>query len=272
MRRVLYNGCLLVCTIIFILTGGLLIRGFLHGKDEDAKKEEWIQTAGGSELPEADDVQTAESFPAAAFQEQGSDIYLLRHVDFMALRQRNPEVIAWIFIPDTPIDYPVLHHNSDVNWYLKHNADNQPDIEGAIFLPPEIELPDTHLILHGHNMRSGRMFGSLKKYKDGTYGKSHPYIYLYTPYHTFRAAVFASYTSRAGDDTFQYEHLLQTKDYSEWLEKLTARSDYPWDITPDASARCLTLSTCAGDGDPTGRYTIHAAILTQRNRQTADSH
>lgn len=98
-------------------------------------------------------------------------------VDLKELQKINPDIVGWIKIPDTPIDYPLLLPDNN-QYYLKHTYDNIYSDFGSIFIDCYTTMDDQNTIIYGHNTRNDSMFGSLKKYKDDDYLESHPYVYL----------------------------------------------------------------------------------------------
>ena len=103
------------------------------------------------------------------------------HIDFDALKKINPDAAAWLFLPDSPIDYPIMRAD-DYSWYLNHLADGTRNANGALFLDyncPQ-DFSGALSVIYGHNMKSDKMFGSLDEYKKQPYYEEHPYMYLYT--------------------------------------------------------------------------------------------
>ena len=103
-------------------------------------------------------------------------------VDFEALKKINPEIIAWIRIPDTKIDYPVVQ-GTDNEFYLKHTFKKTEHVAGSIFLDKDNspDFSNRKSILYGHNMKDGSMFQGLHKYENEQYLETHNKVYLYLP-------------------------------------------------------------------------------------------
>ena len=103
-------------------------------------------------------------------------------VDFEALKKINPEIIAWIRIPDTRIDYPVVQ-GTDNEYYLKHTFKKTEHVAGSIFLDKDNspDFTNRKTILYGHNMKDGSMFQGLHKYESESYLQEHNKVYLYLP-------------------------------------------------------------------------------------------
>ena len=108
-------------------------------------------------------------------------------IDFDALRAINDDAVAWLYCPDTVIDYPVMRAG-DYDYYLHHLADGTPNPNGSLFIDYNnaSDFSDELTVIYGHHMKSGSMFGGLKGYKDQVYYNEHPYMYLYTQHGNFR--------------------------------------------------------------------------------------
>ncbi len=94
--------------------------------------------------------------------------HLENTIDFSALQEKNADIYAWIQIPGTLVDYPVLQHSTDRLYYLNHTIDGTAGLPGSIYSeaihPKDFSAPMT--VLYGHNMRNDTMFGSLHDYED----------------------------------------------------------------------------------------------------------
>lgn len=103
-------------------------------------------------------------------------------VDLKAMQEKYPDVKGWLEIPGTGMDYPVLQGDqSDPERYLRRDYHGDYDINGSLFLQWNCEVPDgENLIIYGHNMNSGAMFGNLERYADPDYLKEHPAVFLQT--------------------------------------------------------------------------------------------
>ena len=88
----------------------------------------------------------------------------------LALHEQNPDCIGWIKIEGTAIDYPVMYHPEEANYYLRRNFEKEYDVSGTPYLA-EICDPEKsdNLIIYGHHMNSGTMFADLDKYKSEKY-------------------------------------------------------------------------------------------------------
>jgi len=113
-----------------------------------------------------------------------------RKINFKALKKRNKDIIAWISIPNAPIDYAVVRGKNNT-FYLAHNALKRPSKSGAVFLDSKLRSDFRNLdsIVYGHRMRNGTMFGPLARYRNKKFRKGHRFIFVYTPETTYRYRV-----------------------------------------------------------------------------------
>lgn len=195
---------------------------------------------------------------------QDSNIVVETPVDFSALQQINPEIYAWINIPDTVIDYPVLCREEDNTYYLTHTANGEKKSYGSIFTESynKKDFSDFNTIVYGHNMKNGTMFGTLKKFRDLTYFNSHQYINVYQPGRIMKYRIFAAYTR---DD----KHLLFQYDFGDpavcrgYLEEIASihsmNSHFSTDVSVTETDKILTLSTCTSS--PSTRFLVQGVLV-----------
>lgn len=175
--------------------------------------------------------------------------------DWAALTSLNPDIIAWIWQPDSAIHYPVLQ-GVDNAQYLRTTYDGQSSRLGSIFLDYRSDLSERNPIIYGHNAGNGKMFASLARYRDRTYWEAHPYIYLLTPDGCTKYAIFSFYeTSSTGSTyTFAFE---DDAAYDAYLTEIQRRSAYSTGVSVHTEDDIITLSTCTNTGK-TRRYIVHA--------------
>lgn len=161
---------LLFCTSTGWLIYHMVIVPEQNQKKIETLKEEFPEDASGDSSPEEDPLPS---------EEEGG----IGSVDLLALQTRYPDIKAWITIPNTGIDYPVLQSGEgEPEFYLTHDYRKEYDANGSLFFQADCDLKKSeNLIIYGHNMNSGAMFGKLDSYTDVTYCKEHPSILLLTP-------------------------------------------------------------------------------------------
>lgn len=168
-------------------------------------------------------------------------------VDFDALKQKNPDVVAWLWIADSNISYPILR-GEDNQKYLSTAYNGERSVAGSIFMDyrNQADFSDRNTIIYGHNMKDHSMFGALKKYRDQIYAENHQTVYLLTPTKTRCYKVFAVYDATVSDScytrNFDSEDALKAE-----LSHAVNRSFFAAKTLPDTSHNYITLSTCTAD-------------------------
>ena len=172
-----------------------------------------------------------------------------------ALRTINPDVIGWVHIPNTNIDYPMVQ-GEDNDFYLAHTWKKVANKGGAIFLEAEnsADMTDFNTIIYGHNMNNDSMFSDLIKFKDQNYLDNHPSAYVVTDNGVYRYDFFSTYKASVKSITYAYD--IQTaKKRNELIQFNINYAQKRTDIVPNTTDRLLTLSTCSGFGS-TARWVV----------------
>ena len=125
---------------------------------------------------------SATSESGGAETQPDEDYTVWPEVDFAALREINPDIVAWIYIEGTKINYPIVQ-GEDNSYYLKHLFSGEWNGSGCIFLDfrNDASFADRHSIIYGHHMKNGTMFTDLDKYKKQEFFDEHPIALLITP-------------------------------------------------------------------------------------------
>ena len=142
-------------------------------------------------------------------------------IDFDALKKINPDVVSWITIPGTNIDYPLLQ-GKDNNQYLHKDMEGKDSSAGAIFLDhgDKADLSSRHNIIYGHHMKNGTMFKDIVKYKDQQYFDEHQDIILYTPDREIHLKALAAVV--ANPDAIRRKIDFQSwEEFTSYIEEMT---------------------------------------------------
>lgn len=164
--------------------------------------------------------------------------------DFDALQAINPDIVAWITVPGTKIDYPVVQ-GKDNQAYLNRLITGEWNSSGSIFLDyrSEPDFSDPYSMIYGHNMINGTMFFGLMQYKDQSFFREHPSGVLETPDGTYTIRFFAGFAAHAEDDVWDME--LAAEEMEDWGAQMQKRSYFSSDILPAANERVVALATCS---------------------------
>ena len=171
--------------------------------------------------------------------------------EYQTLYSLNKRLIGWVKIDDTYIDYPVLQTvNND--YYLNHNFDQEEDKNGSIFLDKDCSIypRSTNLILYGHHMRSGRMFGQLNKYSSEKFYKEHKYIQFDTIYEKGTYEVMYVFRSKIYEESeivfkyYQFTDAVSETEFESNMMQMADMSLYDTGVSAEYGDELLTLSTC----------------------------
>lgn len=193
-------------------------------------------------------------------------------VDFDALRTINEDVVAWIYIPGTQVNYPVVQ-GTDNEYYLNYSFEKKRNFCGAIYLDWNCkpDFSSDNSIVFGHNMKNGSMFGALKKSYDIEYNedadwKEHSDIWVITPQADMKYRIYAAREITAGKDEGVYMvDFAEREGYMAWMEEQKRMSQYETKTDTSSPEPSLTLSTCTSTSED-GRFVVHAirSQLTER--------
>jgi len=184
--------------------------------------------------------------------------------DYKTLFAKNQKMIGWLKIDNTKIDYPVMQ-TTDNEYYLNHNFNQEKDSNGALFLDCNCSVfpKSTNMIIYGHHMKSGNMFGNLQKYAKESYWKEHPTISFDTIYEYGTYEVMYVFYSKVYDNddlVFKYYQFIEANSEAEfdyYMSEMQALSLYDTGVTAKYGDTLLTLSTC-DHSQTDGRFAVVA--------------
>ena len=183
------------------------------------------------------------------------------NIDFKSLKEQNSDIIAYLKVNGTNIDYIVVK-GKDNSYYLKHNFNKEYNIAGWIFADYHnlFDESDRNIVIFGHNTKDGSMFGTLKNVLDKSWqeNKENFEIILVTEKGQYKYQVFSTYQITPED---YYINTIYNNDneFNEFLNKVKSRSNYNYNIEVNSNDKVLTLSSCIGDGKK--RVVLHAKLI-----------
>ncbi len=191
-----------------------------------------------------------------------------KDIDFAALQsEQNEHIYAWINVPGTVIDYPVLQHPEELSYYLDHNLDHSKGYPGCVFseLFNSKEWDDPMTVLYGHNMKNGTMFAGLHQFRDPQFFEENQYIYIYTEELVKVYQIFAAY-EYSDMDLVQMYQIGGKKMYQQYLDSIYSldgmSNNFNTDIEVTIEDRVLTLATCIST-KPTQRYLVQGVQVAE---------
>ena len=252
-------GMLIVLSMTFLLVRLIIV--YVKSRDEYKQiANEAIVTVSPAHSAETSSApETTASAPAQPVYPTPEPVSLPITVDWSKLHATNKQIIAWLYCEGTEINYPVVQTKNNT-YYLTHNAKRKEDQAGSLFLDYRNNLGSAleNLIIYGHRMKDGSMFGSLRKFAEKSYRDEHEAFYLMTPDQVYRIEVFSCRTVNSHTKYFpsSFTSLDTEKKYTD-----KALSQSYWQQAPESKpegALLITLSTCSKyDFEEDARLLVH---------------
>lgn len=235
-NKVLVTIIIFICLVIFIVCSYFIIKDLIEYRENEQITEELIENVIDV------NPETEEST-----------------IDWHNLKSINQDIIGWLEIEGTKINYPILKDDNNL-YYLKHNYTKKYSSSGSIFTTNENPFGDEETIIYGHNMKNGSMFSSLGKYLDKDYLYSHQNFKIYTPNGDYMATIFSVYS--IGFDT-ESNNIKQLEFNARLDYYRKASKHYVENIeTPEKIIKLSTCSYINAKTTPTDqRYYIVASII-----------
>lgn len=187
-------------------------------------------------------------------------------INWEKLKEDNPDIYSWIYIPNTNVDYPVVQasKNTPDDFYLNHNIHKKYEFAGAIYSEKHNakDYSDPVTILYGHNMNNGSMFKTLHKFEDPSFFKKNKFIYIYMPNEKLTFQIYSAYV-------YDDRHILNSFDFR---DKKILRKYQKYTLNPESmtkntrkvslnkNSKIITLSTCTNGAENT-RYLIQGVLI-----------
>lgn len=244
-------------------SGFWLVHYFIDSREQrqtyENLAEEFVLESTPSVRPESS--SSLDSSVDAGVEDVGSPVDDLdappRH-DLAALAEENADCVGWLTIPDTGIDYPVMHTPDDPEHYLRQDFYGESASGGTPFLDGRnlAEAENQDLILYGHNMMDGSMFKPLISYLEPSFRETHKEIYLELSEKQYQYEVFAVAETNTQCSLYQYTDLSDPATESDFRAAILKETDL--DGVHQAPGY-LTLSTC-NNGGGNSRVLVIAAL------------
>lgn len=190
-------------------------------------------------------------------------------IDFSYLWTVNEDIYAWITIPGTNIDYPILQHPTDDTYYLNHNLDGSYGFPACIYTESlnSKDFTDPNTVIYGHNLKAKTMFTELHKFESKDFFEEHNEVIIYLPDKTLHYQVFAAHV-------YDDRHLMHSFDFSdeavfrEYLQSIYEIRDMSANIDRESAVtekdRIITMSTCMPKkADAEKRLLVHAVLVLE---------
>lgn len=187
-------------------------------------------------------------------------------IDFDKLEKENSDIYAWITVPNTKIDYPIVQSFTENDlYYIDHTVKKKYSAAGSIFTQKrnQRDFSDPNTVIYGHNMRNGTMFRHLHKFKEKEFFDENEYFYIYIRGHILTYRIFSAYE-------YDNRHILNSFDFSdkqvlaEYLRSAANPSTMiknTREVPLTTDDRIVTLSTCMANNKPESRYLVQGVLI-----------
>lgn len=192
-------------------------------------------------------------------------------IDFAALQEQNPDIYAWIRIPSTNVDYPIVQSPHHDEYYLRRDLDGKGVLAGSIFTQKTYnskDFNDPHTVIYGHNMEAldGTMFSQVHDYRKKSFFDEHREVIVYLPEKELHYKVFAAY--KWNDEHLLYAYDTKTVEiFQSYINSVFGNRDLTAiidnDVPVSSDDKIITLSTCDSSYPGADRFLVQAVLETE---------
>jgi len=237
---------LIIVIVVFIVSAAGFFSTLYNLKKERSAFNELAQMVTVT-VPETSDI-SADIIEKAEPPKYTEDGFLIK---YDGLRKLNPDMIGWITVRGTEINYPVMYRPEDPEYYLYRAFDGSPSKSGTPFIAAGCTPESSVILIHGHNMKNGTMFGSLDKYADKSFWEQVPTFTFdtLTEERTYEViGVLRSRVLNVGEEGFRYYNMagdLTESEFNELYRQFKDNGIYDTGVEAQYGDRLIMLSTCA---------------------------
>ena len=253
--KLLYYGVLVLLLSVLVFSSVKIISYVAEKKSSEKNQQDLIDQVVTPATP-----TTPDNADSDADKKDGSTTVTNEpeyiSVDFATLQAKYPDVVGWLYCANTGLNYPIVQTAEEGGeYYLYRDIDGSSNKNGTVFLDWRCnsDFTSQNNLIYGHNMKTGRMFAPIVKYRDQSFYDAHPYMYLYTPNQLYKVNLFAGMVTP--HDSTVYSYSLS----ADYIKQCIASSTFKSSVgTP--TGNILTLSTCAYDYD-NARYVVMGELV-----------
>lgn len=252
-KNLIYNIIILIFASIFFISTFFLLQNILNNQKHKGKFDALANIVEEVKKSEPTDSTTGTAAPydpyvAVANPENSEMLKILP--EYAELYKINSDIVGWMRIDGTKINYPVMQTPDEPDYYLHRDFEKEYSSHGCLYVREacDVNKPSDNLTIYGHHMNDGSMMAVLKEYKNESFWKEHPTIVFDTLFEHNTYEIFAVFvTSAIKGKGFAYHTFVDETDpakYDEFILKCKDLSFYETGITPQYGDKLITLSTC----------------------------
>jgi len=260
LKRWVYIALIVIFAAVFLFSCGYLLNYYMGSRDAQSQYEDLAQLVENVTIPTAPTVnEDAPTDPTATVEtvpthtevidpETGETVSVLHQ--YAPVYILNNDLVGWIRLDGTNINYPVVQTPWERDYYLKRNFEGEYSIHGTIYAQEDCDVfqPSDNVTLYGHRMNDGTMFAALLKYKKKSFWEKNPYIRFDTLQQERTYEIFAVIVIREiNGHPFQYHRFVDAdtpEEFDSFIRDCKKFALYDTGITPQYGDKILTLSTC----------------------------
>ena len=267
MKKLVYTLTIALLVLVFGVSAFFVGNYILESREQAKKFDALAQLKEEAKENATEPQVTEETGPDATYSDadiRDANNMLAEYGELYAL---NSDVVGWIRIDGTKLDYPVMQTPDNPNYYLYRDFDGKDSSRGCIYAREECDInePSDNITMYGHNMRDGSMFAAANAYVHKATWEENPLIFFDTlyEYHTYK--IFAVFKTSANiGEGFTYHNMIDAQDkedFDQFIAKCKDLSFYDTGITPQYGDKIICLSTCEYTLD-NGRLVVAAVRIS----------
>ena len=247
---------LIICVCVFLFAGYKLISKELEYKKAQNFYDDLSSAYTSTAKPEATPAPSATPEDEVILDDEISPL----STDWDQLLKDYPDIVGWLYCPDTVINYPVAQYDDNA-YYLNRQLNGTYNSSGTLFVEcmNTKNFQDNNNIVYGHHMNDGSMFASLESYSYQEYYEKHPVMYLNTPKYNYRIELFSAFVIPASSDTYNIT-LGDEAAWQAYLDAAIEASKFTSDVDVKPGDRIITLSTCTYEYND-ARYVVQGKLV-----------
>lgn len=249
----------LIALLVVVIIACLVGAGFAVAQMIDVQQQ--IETAKNEQsiipgIPDDASEEASASASAEAVPLQKNPI------NFAKLQEQNPDIYAWIYVPNTNVNHAILQRPGDNTFYLEHDEDGAESELGAVFTEDfnTMDFQDAVTMVYGHNIKDGLMFATLHYFEDPAFFADNDKFYIYAPGHIYTYRIVSAFTTDDRHVLYRYGYFQtydQLREFEQEVLDPHSLQQNTREIALDDSSKLVVLSTCnTGALEENGRYLV----------------
>ncbi len=271
--RPVLEAALWVFLALALIAGSISLSTYVSRREDARKLERQSQRLITQTRIARDSAADQEAAPTPSVTASPVSITILP--EYQTLYAENSDLIGWLRISDTVIDYPVMQTPEDEEYYIDRGFDRRPNSNGCLIMDTDSvvgvgtaaqqyqggEAPSTNLIIHGHTMQSGAMFGKLQLYADQEYAAAHRIIQFDSLYEHREYELISAFYSQVYypyENVFKFYYFFNAEtqeEFDDWYSNIKSLALYDTGVTAEFGDSFITLSCCSYQVED-GRFVV----------------